>query len=328
MSKAFAKIKLVAIILLAIVCSCFCAIACSSSLVNDGNTQSDNSDYLTEDDNNDNSNTDDDIEQDDDIMLDVPTDDGDDVTTVPTDDDDVVDEPSVDVVIISEFVIASMPDKVTYYVGEEICYDGLSLKAIYFNNTTIEVSLDDCEIVPCDIENGAMLISINYEEFVASFTITWVEICITSITAVNYDETTYYEGDSVDLSCVEVTAVYNNGESKVLESGYDISIVEIGSIRVAYDEFIAECTYNVIQIFSLSVTCSPCEFVLGDIDLSDYITVYVLYEDMTKKQVTDYYIKLNDEIVTDNIVTGLDVGKYEFYMYYENVFTQFYIEIV
>ncbi|MCR4616223.1 MAG: bacterial Ig-like domain-containing protein, partial [Clostridiales bacterium] len=112
--------------------------------------------------------------------------------------------------------IETYPDKMSYFIYEDIDTTGLSLTVSYFDESTETVSSGFI----CDPETfeevGQKTVRVYYKNKAVSFEVS-VAARLTRIEVNNKNPNKpYYEGDSFDTSTVDVTAYYNDGTSRVI----------------------------------------------------------------------------------------------------------------
>ena len=113
--------------------------------------------------------------------------------------------------------ISHEPNKVSYYVGDEIVLDGLEVTAYYQSNKHEVIDYHLCEITGASTaEEGDKLVNVTYREKTASFTI-FVDKVPTGKTLQTVDvdvlpnKTTYKVGQALDLTGLVVNAKYSDG---------------------------------------------------------------------------------------------------------------------
>ena len=155
----------------------------------------------------------------------------------------------VNPVEVTSIAVNTMPDKTTYYTGDEFDSTGLTLTVTYNNGTTAVVSEGFTFNTINTTYAGSKTVRVTYEGKTTTFRITVVELKITSIEVVTPPEVTeYYVGDAdFDTTGLKVVAHYNNGTTEELEEGdyeldgFDTSVAGTVEIMVYYEDFAVWC---------------------------------------------------------------------------------------
>lgn len=141
--------------------------------------------------------------------------------------------------VLTKISIVSEPTKLTYIEGQEISYDGLSVKASYDNNTTAIV--DELKITGYNKDKvGKQTITVSYNGKKATFKVTVKAKTLTGIQIVDYPETMeYFCGDSFDPTGLRLKLSYDNGTTDYTTkdfkiSGYDNTTPGTQTITVSY----------------------------------------------------------------------------------------------
>lgn len=137
----------------------------------------------------------------------------DETPTVPIDPPDVV-----------SISLKEMPYKTRYVVGEKLDMTGAVLELTYDTGAT---GTSPVKTAWCtgfsSTKTGEKTVTIKYPDSTAKATFK-IEVVTEKSIKVNPPKTlTYFVGDSEDRSGLNVSVVYSNGESAVLESGYTVS---------------------------------------------------------------------------------------------------------
>ncbi|HHT66693.1 MAG TPA: S8 family serine peptidase [Erysipelotrichaceae bacterium] len=116
---------------------------------------------------------------------------------------------------ISALVIASLPYKTAYAIGENLDLTGFVLKSITNTNKVTEVT--DYSVSDVDTSTpGSKIVTVTSGELSVSFAITVLRASVSSITITKMGKTTYEEGEALDLSGFEFTANYSDGTTEVI----------------------------------------------------------------------------------------------------------------
>ena len=170
-------------------------------------------------------------------------------------------EPEPEVTLTSITVTA--PAKLEYTVGEELDLTGMTVTAVYSDETTKDVT-EEADISGYDKDTeGTQEITVTYTEgdqkVTATFNVTVKasgsevpEVTLTSITVTAPAKLEYTVGEELDLTGMTVTAVYSDETTKDVTaeadiSGYDKDAEGTQEITVTYTEngVEAKATFNV-----------------------------------------------------------------------------------
>ncbi len=128
---------------------------------------------------------------------------------------------TVEDVVISNIAVNSMPDNTSYYVGDLLDTTGLTLTATY-NNGTTEIITEGFFCTPTTLSTaGTQKIMITYSGKTTTFDVTVEDVVLKSIALKTIPtKMSYYVGDTLDTSGLTLTAIYNNGKSETISSGF------------------------------------------------------------------------------------------------------------
>ena len=144
--------------------------------------------------------------------------------------------------------ITNTPYETSYYVGEELNLDGLTVEATYSDGSTFVVTVTSDMVSGFDSSvAGTQTLTVTYEDCTATFNVEVVENSVSNINILNYpSKTSYYVGEELDVSGLEIEAVYSDGSTSVVTvtsdmvSGFDSSVVGTKTLTVTYED----CTVN------------------------------------------------------------------------------------
>lgn len=118
------------------------------------------------------------------------------------------------------------PTKTSYVEGEELDLTGMTVKAVYEDNSTIDIS-NGYEVSGYDkTKTGKQTVTVSYNGKTKTFevTVNAKEVAkLTGITVTPPAKTTYTEGEELDLTGMAVTAHYSDGTSAAVSEGYEVS---------------------------------------------------------------------------------------------------------
>lgn len=148
--------------------------------------------------------------------------------------------------ILTSIAVTTLPNKTRYIVGESFDETGLTITATYADGDTVEVSSGFTTSGFDSSAKGTKTITVNYNDVVATFEITVVEL--TGIIVATMPTKTYYQGDAFSVSDVVVKGVYSDGLEETIDSSKlsaDVTTFEnIGSqtVVISYEGFTASFT--------------------------------------------------------------------------------------
>ena len=160
--------------------------------------------------------------------------------------------------VITEIKITQQPYKTVYDLGEELDVTGLTVKAVYDNDTEETVSLSDCTVTGFDSETeGVKTVTVSYQGKTAQFTVEVKaqEIPEKTLTGIRIDQkptkTEYEVGEELDLSGLVVTGIYDDQSEAVLPegaysvAGFDSETEGVKTVMVSYQGKTAQFTVEV-----------------------------------------------------------------------------------
>ena len=192
--------------------------------------------------------------------------------------------------------VDSKPSRTSYFVGEALDLSGMRLSAVYSDGSTLAVS-DGVTCSPSTFTSaGTQTVTVRWKDQTTTFSVTVEEPKISRIEiASEPNRTYYYVGESLDAAGLVLTAVYTNGETQTVRSGFSCSPTSFQStgrcaVTVSYggksaDFYVTveEVRLNWIEILS---TPDVTYYNLGDhVDVSGLV-LRAVYTDGTDKRVT------------------------------------------
>ena len=151
--------------------------------------------------------------------------------------------------------ITNTPYETSYYVGEELNLDGLTVEATYSDGSTFVVTVTSDMVSGFDSSvAGTQTLTVTYEDCTATFNVEVVENSVSNINILNYpSKTSYYVGEELDVSGLEIEAVYSDGSTSVVTvtsdmvSGFDSSVVGNQTLTVTYEDYTATFDVEVVE---------------------------------------------------------------------------------
>lgn len=207
---------------------------------------------------------------------------------------------------VSSIYIYSQPSKLEYICGESIDLSGLTVYAVYEDNSQLDVT---SKVVSSGFDNttvGTQTVTLSFtfidKTVTASFNILMLEepLVLDSISVTSQpDKATYYSGDIFNRSGLAVTASYTKGFSqdvtdKVVLSDYNMVSVGTQTVLVSYTEngVTRTATFNInilqVELTGVSITSQPdnTEFIKGAAFNPDGIKVIASYNNDSTLDVT------------------------------------------
>ncbi len=192
-----------------------------------------------------------------------------------------------DSVTVESLSVLSLPDKVSYFVGEELNSQGLILKVVYKDGSE-KVLTEGVE--HSDIDQsliGTQTIEVVYGEFTTSFDIELKEISMTGVEIEQLpSKTEYYNGDKVDTAGLTLKVTYNNGTSETVTDGYSyspetVSVIGTEDVVISYNgkDVSYEVSVNEVLAESISIAANPVKtsYFVGDKLDTEGLTLSVTY---------------------------------------------------
>ena len=125
-------------------------------------------------------------------------------------------------IVLSSIAVTTAPTKVEYFVGDTLDVTGIVVTATYSDGSEVDVT-EDCTFSPEDgatltAEDTTLTVSFTDEEVTktATVSLTVTALALESIAFTGVPTLTYSVGDTLDLTGVEITATYNNGDTQVV----------------------------------------------------------------------------------------------------------------
>lgn len=195
--------------------------------------------------------------------------------------------------------IKTMPKKLSYYVGEEIDLTGLELTGTKINGNTFDIT----EGFTCSptkaMTEGTQKITITYEGKNTTFDVTVKNTVLERIDIKTMPKKlSYYVGDEIDLTGLELTGTNTNGSTFDITEGFTCSptkLLSIGTndVIVTYNEKTTSFKVTVLAstVDKIEVKSGPSktEYILGEsLNLSG-LKLLVTYNNGKTEEITTGY---------------------------------------
>ncbi|WP_064504119.1 bacterial Ig-like domain-containing protein [Alkalihalobacillus trypoxylicola] len=120
---------------------------------------------------------------------------------------------------IKELEVRRLPEKQTYFIGDELDLSGLILYAVYENGQTVRLTAQDYEVTSLDTsEAGEKNIEIDFKGEKQFIPIIVKEKERIGLEITKYPQTTYQIGENFERENLEVSYLYDNGDREVIPS--------------------------------------------------------------------------------------------------------------
>ncbi len=172
--------------------------------------------------------------------------------------------------------VDKLPDKTTYVEGSAFEEKGLAIRANYNNGTYVPVSADFTVSGFDPDKIGKQTLTVTYNGFKTTFTVTVKAKSPVSFTIYDYPERTeYYCGDAFDPFGLSIKVLYNNGTEAIIDhndpafSSLTFSPLdsrEKGYAKVTF--YYASCEPQSIEVLVIARDLESSEYELSD----DYVS--------------------------------------------------------
>ncbi len=176
--------------------------------------------------------------------------------------------------MLNALSIDTLPVKTSYFVGDELSTTGLALLEI-FDDYSTQIITSGFTCSPTTLTTaGTQTITVTYQGKTTTFNIYVTAVAVSGIAVkTNPTKTTYYVGDTLNTSGLTLTAMYNNGITQTVTSGFTCSpatLTTAGTQRIAVTyqgkttTFIL--TVTAVTLSSIAVKTKPTKtsYFVGD----------------------------------------------------------------
>lgn len=209
---------------------------------------------------------------------------------------------------VESVAIETLPNQLTYEVGEEFNPDGMTLKVTHNNDMVSYVIKGFGAITFDSSEIGTETVTVNYSGQTVSFDVEIVEeadkpeVTIEGVSIETYqNKWAYVVGEEFDTTGMTLRVTYSDGTFEIVDSGFTISgfdstIADIQyGIGVEYEGFSVPYGLEVIvfetNVFDVELNTLPDKLVyeIGEEIDTTGLSLLVTYIDQTTEIVTDGY---------------------------------------
>ncbi len=202
-------------------------------------------------------------------------------------------------VVATGVVVSTLPEKLSYFVGDTLDTSGLVLTESYNNGKTVMVT-SGYTCTPTTLDTaGTQTVTVTYGGHSCTFDVVVTPVIATEIIVSQMpSKLTYYTGDTLDTSGLVLTEVYNNGDTVTVTSGYTCTPTTLDTagtqtVTVTYGENTCTFDITVIQLAPISITVETLPtkviYFTGDtLDTTGFV-LKVIYNNGDVKSVTSGY---------------------------------------
>ncbi|WP_051556591.1 bacterial Ig-like domain-containing protein [Alkalihalobacterium bogoriense] len=157
---------------------------------------------------------------------------------------------------LTSVTIKQLPQKTVYFLEEDIDLAGLRMYATYSNGNEVRLLPDEYEVAPLDTSFiGEKDVEISHKGITTSFSVIVKEKELIGLEITEYPTTTYTIGESFNSTGLEVSKVYDNGETEVYpKEQYRVDSSRFDSSKKGTYDIVIVPTDPAIQAISLFVT--------------------------------------------------------------------------
>ena len=205
---------------------------------------------------------------------------------------------------LTSLAIKTLPLKTAYYTGESLNTEGLVLTAKYSNGTVKSIQSGyQCRPILFSTP-GNQTVNVTYADKTAAFTVSVNEITLESISIKSPPaKSSYYTGETLDTSGLELNALFSNGISERITSGFTCSpqylsapgqqtiTVNYGEKSTSFLVSVKEAAADIVTLESIRIKNLPSKTVY---DIGDYLdtqglTLTACYSDSTTKDISSNF---------------------------------------
>ncbi|MCR5485492.1 MAG: bacterial Ig-like domain-containing protein [Clostridiales bacterium] len=146
---------------------------------------------------------------------------------------------------VTNVKIETPADTKAYFVGDDIDTTGLTLAVTYENGKTVIIDNGfTCEPTTFD-EAGTKTVKVKFGEKEARYDVTVEEVKLVSwVISKKPDKKSYFYGEEIDTTGLEITEYYNNGKTETVTEGFTCDPAAFEEIGVVETERIITVTYK------------------------------------------------------------------------------------
>ncbi len=125
---------------------------------------------------------------------------------------------------VENLTLTKLPDRLEYYVHQMVDTSGIELKVTYVNGYERTIT-EGFGISAYNADSpGIKSFAAMYGGKIATFEVTYKDYDVSELTiSTEASKTTYYVGDTIDITGLTLTAVHNDGTVETVTDGFDIT---------------------------------------------------------------------------------------------------------
>lgn len=214
--------------------------------------------------------------------------------------------------------ITSPPTKTTYNAGENLNLSGIAVTATFSDGSTQDVT-SECTFTPSSgtvVYENTTKITANWtwEDTIAYTTNTAITVkrVLTGISITTAPaKTTYYKGDSLDLTGMVVTATFSSGATEVVTSGCSFSPTN-GSALSSYGAVTVKVSYTENGVTKTATT--PVTVTVKTVAFNDSATDQEIIDMLDAHEqgiinITDYWTVNDTRTASISSIAATGVGE-------------------
>ncbi|MCI7350964.1 MAG: DUF4214 domain-containing protein [Ruminococcus sp.] len=144
---------------------------------------------------------------------------------------------------VSSIEVSAIPAKTSYFVGDTLDLSGGKVTVSYEDGSSKVMDITSAMVSGFDsTKSGTQTVTVTYEGKTDSYSVSVKTAAVTGIeVSVTPSKTSYYVGDTLDLSGGKITVSYEDGSSKVMDitsamvSGFDSTKSGTQTVTVTYE---------------------------------------------------------------------------------------------
>lgn len=194
---------------------------------------------------------------------------------------------NVENIVISSIAVKTNPAKTSYYLGDTLDTNGLTLTATYNNGTSKTISSGFTCTPTTLTAKGAQKIMVIYDGKTTEFTVNVIDV-LPSVVAIKTMplNTEYFVGDTLSTEGLTLSITYNNGKTETVSSGFTCTPTKLNTagtqkITVTYGGKSISFNVNVkaVEISDISIASVPetLSYYVGDTLSIKGLTILVSY---------------------------------------------------
>lgn len=211
--------------------------------------------------------------------------------------------------------ITATPNKLNYYVGQSLDLTGMQVMASYNDGTKVQVN--DYAVTGYDpAKSGPQTVTVSYGGYSDTFQVNVENKQLTGIEITTLPlNTDYYQGQSLNLTGMVVTASYNDESTAEITdytvSGFDSSVSGLQTITVSYegysDTFLVWVEQRVMSGIQIAQQPNKTIYYANqtEIDATGLI-LEAVYNDGTTERISEYTVSYVNTVTVNGVVYPME----------------------